>query len=415
MSAEFFIAKRILFNKEGKKSFSRPMVQVAIGAISLGLAIMIISLSVTRGFKEEIKSKALGFSSDFRIQNVDLNEGIETNPIEYNDSLQEIILQTNGVSSVQPFAIKIGLAKTENVSEAIILNGVDKDFDWSFIKDNLKNCNIIDLDSSFQSNEIVISNNLSKKLNVNIGEKLKVFFLIDNVSRARVFKVIGVFETGLSDLENNLSYININHIRKLNNWEENQVGGLNVYSDNDKNKNILLTELENKLIYNVASDGSMLEIIPVEDLYPEIFSWLEMLDLNLIVILVLMIIVAGFNIISALLIIIIEKVRMIGVLKSIGYSNFSIRKIFLWNSLYLILKGVFWGNLLGIILILIQDKFKIIELDSSNYFVTVVPVKIEMFDLFLLNIFTVAIVLIIVLIPSYLVSLIQPVKVMRFN
>jgi len=413
LNVEYFIAKRIHF-QQGKKNVSRPAVRIATIGIALGLAVMLISVCVVIGFKSQIENKIIGFGGHIQITNFDNNNTYEMNPIKMDAALIQKIRQIPGVVHVQRFATKPGIIKTDNEFQGIILKGIDKDFDWNFFRSNLLEGNILNVGSDSLKNEILLSKKLSDLLGLKLGDELFMYFIQDQV-RARKFKIVGIYSTNFVDYDQLFVLTDIRHVQRLNNWDSASFGGLEVLIDNfDK------IDERGEAVYEATAnifskDGNAYYTQTIKQLNPQIFSWLDLLDMNVWVILLLMLSVAGFNMISGLLILILERTNMIGILKSLGATNWSVRKIFLYHSFFLIAKGMFWGNLIGLSICALQYFTGIIPLDPEAYYVASVPVAFPWGYIVLLNIGTFVASILMMIAPSYLITKISPAKIIRYE
>jgi len=414
LNFEYFIAKRIISEKETGKKISRPIITIAIIGIVLGLAVMILSVAIVTGFKTEIRNKMIGFGSHIQIINYDSNNSYETQPINKNQDFLPELKTIKGIRHYQVFAIKAGMMKTKEAVQVVVLKGVGQDFDWSFFEANLIDGEVISLHDTALSNDIVISNFIAKLLQLKVGDKVTMYFA-QSPPRARRFTISGIYETGLEELDRVFALVDIQHIQRLNDWDENQVSGFEILIDNFDQIDAYKSEVTEVAGYEFFEDGSRLKIQSIKDKYPQIFAWLNIQDTNVWIILGLMVIVAGFNMVSGLLIIILERTRMIGVLKSLGTQNWSIRKMFIFQAGYLIGKGMLWGNIIGILICLVQFYFHPFKLDPESYYVAYVPIKLKIWHLVLLNIGVMAITLIMMIVPSSLISRISPDKAIRFN
>ncbi|SEG15973.1 ABC transporter permease [Parabacteroides chinchillae] len=414
MSLELFIARRIHFSKEGDRKVISPAVRIAIIGIALGLAVMILSVAIVIGFKKEVRNKVIGFGSHIQITNFDSNSSYESTPIAISDTLLQNLRVFPGIRHVESFATKPGILKTENDFQGIVLKGVDTDYDWTFFRNNLKEGNIISIDPDKNSTDVIISRYLADLLQLNVGDSFLTYFVQDNV-RARKFHIAGIYETGFLDYDKLFVIADIKQIRRLNGWEKDQVSGLELFVDNYDNLDQISEDLYFDLAEKQDRNGNTFYARSIKELNPMIFNWLDVLDINVVVILVLMLSVAGFTMISGLLIIILERTNMIGILKALGQNNTSIRHIFLYVSFFLIGKGMLWGNIIGVFLCLMQSHFKIITLDPSIYYLDAVPVDLNILSLVLLNIGTLCISMLMMLGPSYLITKIDPARSIRFE
>ncbi len=413
MNLEYFIAKRIHF-QQGKKNISRPAVRIATIGIALGLAVMIIAVAVVIGFKNEIRNKTIGFGGHVQITNFDNNNTYEMNPIKADKALIKKISSLDGVKHVQRFVTKPGIIKTNTEFQGIVVKGVDADFDWVFFKTNLVEGSILNLSGNKPLNEIIISKYLANLLGLKLGDSFFTYFIQDQV-RARKFKIIGIYSTNFIEYDKLFLLTDMRHVQHLNDWDENSFSGLEVliskFDDIDKVGNEVSDAVSNKF----NNEGGTYYTQTIKQLNPQIFSWLELLDMNVWVILFLMLAVAGFNMISGLLILILERTNMIGILKSLGAKNWSIRKIFLYHSAFLIGKGMFWGNVIGLSLCAIQYFTKVIPLDPEAYYVATVPVSFNWLFIILLNLGTLIASLLMMIGPSYLITKIDPAKIIRYE
>ncbi len=416
MNTEFFIAKRITFDKENKLSISRPIIKICIFGISLGLAVMIISVAVAVGFKREIRKKIIGFGAHILIINQDLNASFETSPISQNQPFYPSLTSMPGIKHIQVFATKPGIIKTGADIQGAIVKGVGSDFDWSFFNENMVEGKSFIVNDSVKTNEVIISKYLSSLLKLKVGDRFIMYF-IDNKPRPRSFTVSGIYETGLEEFDGQFILADIGHIKKLNNWNDDQISGFEVLIDEHKYKNIDYYTHRVRDIAGTRLDekGGKLDVINIKDKYPQIFDWLNLVDKNVWIVLGLMLVVAAFNMISGLLILILDRTNMIGILKALGTGNNSIKGIFLYQSSFLMIKALFWGNIIGLGICWIQHHFRILKLEQSSYFIDYVPVNFNLLHIIILNAGTMAITMLILLLPSIIISNINPVKTIRFN
>ncbi len=414
MNLELFIAKRITLNNKGEGNISHPIISIAKISITLGVSVMILAVAIVTGFKSEITNKVIGFGSHIQITNYDNNSSFETQPIEKNTISIAGIENIPGVLHIQSFATKPGILKTKSDIQGIVLNGIGKDYDWSFFNKHLVEGKTIQLSDSTKSNDILISEKLSSLLRLSVGDKLAVYF-IQQPPRVRSFTVAGIYNTGMDEFDKLFLICDIQHIQKLNDWSENQVSGYEIFIENFDDIDLIEQQVKGITATSFTDDGAGLKVRSILSKYPQIFSWLDMLDMNVWIILSLMILVAGFNMVSGLLIIILEKTNMIGILKALGTENWSIRKIFLYQSAMLIGKGMLWGNIIGISICLLQYYFEIIPLDPTDYYVDTVPINLKISHLILLNIGSLIVTVSMLLVPSYLITKITPAKAIKFD
>lgn len=417
MNTELFIAHRISKGAESKKSLSQSIIKIAIIAIALSISVMIVSVAIITGFQKEIREKVIGFGSHITIMNHDNNTSYETVPISKNQNFYPSIENIEGIKHIQVFGIKAGIIKTKTDIQGVVLKGISSDFDWSFFEKNIVDGTIFEIKDSAKTNEVLVSQYQSKLLNLSVGDDLFMYFIQDP-PRLRKYKIAGIYDTGLED--HDMLYVigDLRDIQKLNDWknDENElISGFEItidnYNDLDKMTEVVTDEVG--IVFN--EDGSKLKVDNVKENNPQIFDWLALTNTNVWVILILMVIVSTINMISGLLIIILERTNMIGILKSLGSNNWSIRKIFLYNSVYIIGKGLLWGNIFGILICILQYYFEIIPLDPSSYYVDRVPINLKFLHLLALNLGTVLITTLTLILPSYMITKIDPVKAINFN
>lgn len=414
MNLELFIARKIHFSKQGERQATPPAIRIAMIGIALGLAVMILSVAIVIGFKKEVRNKVIGFGSHIQITNFDNNSSYQTMPIAVSDSFLVALKERSGIRHVETFATKPGILKTETDFQGIVLKGVDRQYDWSFFQKNLKEGEVFQLDSAKRSSDVIISRYLSDLVGLKVGDSFLTYFVEEDV-RARKFHITGIYETGFADYDKLFVIADIRQVKRLNGWSDDQVSGVELLVDDYGQVDSLAENLYFELIDKQDREGNTYYVRSIKELNPMIFSWLEVLDINVVVILVLMLAVAGFTMISGLLIIILERTNMIGILKALGENNRSIRKIFLYVSFFLIGKGMLWGNVIGISLCLLQSYTHLIKLDSSIYYLDAVPVDLNVVSLALLNIGTLLVSMLMMLGPSYLITRISPAKSIRFE
>lgn len=413
MNIEYFIAKRIHF-QQGRKNISRPAVRIATIGIALGLAVMIVSVAVVIGFKNEVRNKTIGFGGHVQITNFDNNNTYEMNPIKADSAFIGKLAKLEGVKHVQHFATKPGIIKTDSEFQGIVIKGVGADFDWNFFKSNLIEGNILDVSGETAKNDVIISKSLATMLGLKLGDSFFTYFIQEQV-RARKFKIVGIYSTNFIEYDKLFILADLRHVQRLNDWDETSYSGLEVlindFDDIDKVGNEVYDAVSNKF----TGEGNTYYVQTIKQLNPQIFGWLDLLDMNVWVILFLMLAVAGFNMISGLLILILERTNMIGILKSLGAENWSIRKIFLYHSAFLIGKGMLWGNVIGLTLCAIQYYTHIVPLDPESYYVATVPINFNWLFIVLLNVGTLLASLLMMIGPSYLITKINPARIIRYE
>jgi len=414
LNLELFIAKRIYLNKEGDRKVTPPVVRISMIGMALGLTVMILSVAIVIGFKKEVRNKVIGFGSHIQITNFDSNTSYEYTPVALSDSLMIELKAFPGIRQVEPFATKPGILKTNTDFQGIVLKGVDSHYDWTFFRNNLKEGRLPKIVAGQTSNEVLISRCLADLLGLKSGDSFLTYFVQQDV-RARKFHVTGIYETGFVDYDKIFVISDINQIRHLNHWDNDEASGMELLVDNYDNVDKIAENLYFKMSEKKDRLGNTFYTRSIKEINPMIFDWMSVQDINVVVILILILAVAGFTMISGLLIIILERTNMIGLLKSLGESNRSIRKVFLHISFFLIGKGMLWGNVIGISLCLIQSNFHVVKLDASVYYLDAVPIDLNILSLVMLNLGTLFISMLMMLAPSYLISKIEPAKTIRFE
>ncbi|MAD50490.1 MAG: ABC transporter permease [Flavobacteriales bacterium] len=405
MNVSFFIAQRLIGKNEYR--FSKPVIRIAITAIALSLTVMLLSIAIITGFQNEITSKVIGFSSHIQVSNFSNGNSYESTLLKNTDSLKTSLSSVEGIKHIQTYATKAGIIKTEEEIQGVVLKGVGNDFEDSFLQSILIKGQIPSFGEATKSKEVVLSLAIARQLNLNVGDDFQMYFIQQPV-RVRQFKIAGIYDSGVAEFDDRLVIGDIGHIQKLNKWSSKEAGGLEIQLNSFDN----LDEISQLIYSNIGFDLNAKTVI---DNNPQLFDWLELQNMNVRVILILMLIVGAINMITALFILILEQTQLIGTLKALGSQNWHIRKVFIYHSLYLILKGIFWGNVVGIGLCLIQKHFQIIELDKSTYYMSFVPIDINILHILALNLGTFTICWLILIIPSYLISKINPIKAIRFE
>jgi lipoprotein-releasing system permease protein len=422
VSIERFIANRITQGIRNKSTISKPIVKIGIIAVALGMAVMLLTICIMLGFKREIQNKLTGLNAAITISSTTINSSQEQNPIVMTkDSLLQLS-QLKEISHLQGIAYKNGIIKTEDENEGIVLKGVDTNYDFNFIRKNLVQGQLLRYSDTITLPEIVVSKALADAMHFELNKKLLVYFVVqrqalDTVTgsfytkfeqRSRRFKITGIFNTGFSDFDKNLAFIDIGVIRKLNYWTEQQVGAYEIAIQNFKNLEEVETRVEDNVGYNYRVET-------IVDQQVALFGWLDMIDVNGIIIITLMIIVAGINMITALLILILERTNMVGLVKSLGMSNASVRGIFLNIALQLLGKGMLWGNIVGLGLCTFQYFTHAIKLDSTTYYIGYVAIEFNWMYIIGINVLTFVVSLLLLLLPTLLVTRLTPIKTLRFS
>jgi len=382
--------------------------RIAVTSVALGIAIMLISIAVVIGFKNQIKDKVVGFVAPIHIQALNQNESIEETPFLF-DSVLNARLSKPFITEMHKTANKAGIIKTDDEIQAVVLKGVDSDYNWNYIGSYLIDGEIPQYVENERSNDVLISNIIASKMNLNVGDPVRIWFVDQDLkARGRKFNVIGVYETGLQECDERYVYCDLNQIRRLNGWNNGEVGHLEIWIDNEKN----IDDYNEQIYYSIPTH---LVSYTAMETYPQIFDWLELQDMNVIIIIVLMLLVAGITIISMLLIIILERTSTIGLLKAMGASNGLIRSIFLKRSCRILLIGMAIGNVIGIGLCLIQKYTNLITLSPESYYLSAVPIELNIWNILALNIGTLILWILMLLLPTMLINNVRPSKSIRFE
>lgn len=413
MNFEFFIAKRLFSKKNHTGDKSSPAVTISTIGIAVGLAVMLVAVSVVVGFRGEIRNKLIGIGSHVQITSYYSNFTYDMEPVNISDSLIDGIKQVPSVKHVQLMFTKPGIIKTNGAFQAIVLKGFDAGYDTSFISSCMKEGRMPDISSGRY--ETALSSSTADLLRLSVGDKFLCYFVKGENVTVRKFTVTGIFQTNFSDFDNNFAYAPAGCIRRINGWKNNQAGGIELLFDNMKNFESKEDSLYAFLYHYSVSHNYKMYMQDVFDLNSSLFGWLDLLDTNVLLILILMVFVSGFNIISGLLILILDKTNFIGIMKALGSSNKNMKKIFRYFSLFIIGRGLLWGNIIGLGICLIQHFFKVLSLNPSVYYVSYVPMDINIINILLVNAGVVAISLLVVFIPLKLISSISPVKALKFD
>lgn len=415
MSWKLFVARRIYRSKEKEKEVSKPAVLIAMWGIAVGLAVMIVAVAVVVGFKHEVRGKVVGIGSDITITNFEDRKSYETVPVVAGDSLLDALRSMEGVKHVQRYSTKPGMIMTDDNFLGMVLKGVAQEYDWAFLKEHMQEGEIPAFTDSASTNRTLVSRTIANKLNLKLGDKLYTYYISAENVRARRLEVAGIYQTNFSIYDNMFLLTDLYTVNRLNAWKEDQASGVELEVEDagrlEETKEAVREEVD------MLTDryGGTYYTQSVEENNPQIFAWLDLLDMNVWVILILMTGVAGFTMISGLLIIILERTNMIGVLKALGADNLSIRKVFLSFSVFLIGRGMLWGNLIGLAFVVIQSQFRIFKLDPSTYYVDSVPVEFNLWWWVLLNVCTLVVSVLMLVGPSYLIAHIHPAKSIRFE
>jgi len=410
LNFEKFVAKRLHTESNLQHSISKPILKMAVAAVSLSITVMILAIATGKGLQEKISAKVTGFTSDIQVTVLDLNQSLELSPISPDSTVIMSLYEIEGVEHVQTQISKNALIKTDTEFEGIIVKGVDDNFDWNFINAHLTQGRLPEYNSYEKSNEILISKKLSQTLGLKINDQALFYFQgkQNNQPLIRKFTIKGIYETGIEIFDDLYIFADLKHLQKINRWSENQFSSIEIKVNKD---------------YNIDSIQSLVEIVTPFDtkvsssksLYPQIFDWIKLFDLNIAIILIIMIVVASINMISSLLIIILERTKMIGLLKALGAASISIKKIFLYHAFYLLQKGLIIGNGIGLSLIALQHFLAPIELDPAHYYVKKLPVALSIENWLSINLMSFFICMVLLIIPALIIQKVEPVKAIRYE
>ncbi|HLG02096.1 MAG TPA: ABC transporter permease [Bacteroidia bacterium] len=405
---ERLISARMLSQGNAEGRISRPIVRVAVIGIAIGMAVMILTLAVMNGFQKEIRKKVIGFGSHIQITGFDLNESFETDSLNKNQPSIPAVRKLPGIKHVQVFAMKAGIIKSGDQLQGVVLKGVDRDYDWTFFQRNLKEGNLLSLPDTV-SNRVLVSRLIANRMNLEVGEKFRMFFLRGNETRQRAFRVEGIYETGLSDgFDDRFVICDIRQVQQLNNWNSTTVAGFELLVTDFDSLEIITEHVRSTIDLDLDAQS-------IRELTPQIFSWLDILDVNALIIIVLMLFVSMINMISALIILILDRTNMIGTLKALGSSDGRIIVIFLLHASWLILLGIVCGNILGLSLCWIQSTYGLAKLDEASYYVKAVPIAVNWLHWVFLNVTAFTGCLVALLIPALIILRISPMRAIRFS
>lgn len=415
MNLPFFLAKRIYTNNADKKRVDMPAIRIAIAGVAVGLAVMLVSVSVVFGFKHTIRNKVVGFGSHIQVANFMTLQASEQYPIQMGDSMLKVLRAIPGVKHVQRFAVKQGILKTDKDFLGVAFKGIAADYDTTFIHQNLVAGAIPHFSDTVGKQQMMVSQAIADQLNLKLRDKVFAYFIDDTGVKARRFTIAAIYQTNLSQFDKVTCFIDLYTAVKLNAWETDQASGAELTVNDFNLLNQTAARVVEKVNRTIDSYGETYSSQTIQEMNPQIFSWLDLLDLNVWIILGLMLAVAGVTMISGLLIIILERTAMIGILKAIGARNTTIRRTFLWFAVFTIGKGMLIGNLIGLGLIVLQHYTGLVKLNPATYYVSTVPVEFNLFVWLLLNVATLVISVFVLIAPSYLVSKINPAASMRYE
>ncbi len=408
MNVAYFIAKHIAPGRT--EEYARPIIRIAVVSIALGLALMIVSVAIVIGFKNSIRNKVVGFSAPMEVVAFTRNESLEESPVATGTKFLEKLRDNPEITHLQFTAQKGGVLKTADQIQGVILKGVGRNYNWQFLKENLVAGHIPDFKESKPGRQILISQKLATKLRLKPGDAVRIWFIGKEATAAlgRKLVISGIYNTGIEEFDNRFLIGDLRQIQHLNGWKPGQVGCVEIQVRDFKKLKAIAQNIYNSIPYN-------LNINTIYDAYPEIFNWLDLLDTNVVVILVLMILVAGITMISTLFILIIERTGMVGILKTLGSNNRTIQKIFLYKAAYIVGRGMLWGNLLGLLFYFAQYYFHLFHLNPVNYYVSYVPVSLSVVNFLLLNAGTFFLCLLMLIVPSFYIMRITPASALRYE
>lgn len=412
MNLSYFIAKRLAASKKYKNSVSAPIIKIAVAAVAISIVMMLVSVATGMGLQQKIRDKITSFNGHVVISNYDNNQSeITLAPISTDQYFYPEFTEVPQVKSIHPFATKAGVVRTDKAFEGIIFKGVDENYHWNYLQEYLIDGALPKFEENGMTNEVIISSFQANRLELKTGDKIQTYFMRtdgDGMPRVVAFKISGIYESGFPQFDENFVIGDLRHIQRLNKWQTDEVGGFELFVDDFTKIDVVSDEI-------YAHIPSTLNSEPITTKYQNMFVWLRMFDFNIYIIVGLMILVAIINIVVALLVLILERTQMIGVLKALGAGNWSIRKVFVYNATYIVFKGLIIGNIIGLGLLLIQNQFGLITLDPSQYYVKEAPVYISIPAVIALNVLLIGLCYLVLLIPSYLITKIAPVKSIKFQ
>ncbi len=400
--------KALQSNKKGS-GFSKLIINLALAAVCVSVMVMILATAIVKGYQNEVKDKLIGFNAPLQITHLDLNNSFESLPIVRDTIMEALARKKEGISYLQAYATKAGIIKTENAFEGIVLKGIGPDYNGAFIKKNMLVGSLPLFGDSISSQEIVISAITAKRLELKLGDPLYIYFIQDP-PRVRKLKIKGIFDTGMGELDELYAFVDIRQVQKLNNWDPSSISGYEIGL-----KRLDRTETENMRDQIAQITPYNMGLSSIYEMYPALFDWLSLLDLNVVIIMILMVAVASINMITALLILVLERTQMIGLLKAMGAEDKQLSEVFLWMAAKIVFQGLLLGNLLGLGLAFMQKQFSWIKLDQKSYYINRVPIEINAIDIIYVNVFAFFICMFLLLIPVKLVSKVNPVRSIQFN
>jgi len=414
LNTELFIAKRLVKERSFQGLIAQRMSKIATVSIAISTAVMVVAIAIVIGFKKEIREKITGFNAPIQITKLSINSSLEIPPLEKSWVPIGDIKKIANVKSIHPYTIKAGLIKTNEEIQGVILKGVDSTYDWSFFSSTLVEGRLPNYSCSSTSNEVLISRINASKLKLKLGDKIKTYF-VQNPIRMRPFEVVGIYDSNFQEFDSKYVVSDLRHTQKLNNWDSTQYAGFEVLLDNFDKLSTTSQQVIDIAGYRMLKDGSRLRIENIKESMANIFDWLSLQDMNALVVLTLMIFVAGINMITGILILLLDRIRMIGVLKALGMSPKSLRRVFIYLSSSIVLKGLLWGNVVGLSLSLIQKYTGVLKLEESTYYLSSVPISIDIPSILLLNLATFLLLAMFMLIPLLIINRISPSEIIRYE
>lgn len=412
MNFELFVSRRLISEKDFKNSISAPIIKIATAAISVGVIMMLIAFGTGLGLQEKIRDKIAAFNGHIQIQNFsNENQQVSLNPTPLKQAFYPVFNEVENIEHIQAVATKYGIIRTETDFEGVLVKGVGTDYRWNYFEDFLIEGVLPDVNKKY-STDILLSQNIANKLGLKLNDKVVVYFLnedaMSNLPKPTGFDLVGIYNSGFKEFDEKFAIVDLQQLQRINKWKADQIGNFEVFVTDFKKLNQTTTD-----VYQYID--SFLDASSIIQLYPSIFEWLTMFDMNIALIIIIMIIVAGINMITALLVLILERTQMIGILKALGASDWSIRKLFLYNATYIILRGLFWGNAIGLGILFAQKYLKIIALNPETYYVTEAPISIQWYYIIGVNAGTLILCFLMLILPSVLISKISPVKAIQFD
>ena len=414
LNIEFFIAKRIAESKGG--NHHNIMVRIATLTVAIGIAVMIISMSVISGFKDEISGKLIGFGAHVQVVNLDGNNSFETYPIVRNELLVDNISSNVNTKSINAYAVKGGIVKSKDAIQGVMLKGNERGYDSLFFRNSLIEGVLPRIGSEIRNKDVLVSEIIANNTGLKIGDKVEMLFVQpDKAPKRDLFKVCGIYATGFDELDELVMVTDIRNVQRLNGWDTTQITGYEITSNNFDKLESLDADIYQLIVDTPQSDGGVLMTETIVERYQSMFDWLKAHDVNAIVMIVVMILVSLFNMISALLIILLERTSMIGILKSLGMSNHSLQKLFVIRSSFIVMKGLFFGNIVGFGLALLQQHTQLIKLDQTGYYLTAIPIKFDLWWIVGLNLGAFIIIVGLLTLPAMIISMMKPDKTIKFQ